>query len=172
MIELKESVCACTKCKSACLHSPCFPTPEEVNNLVALGYKKFLSPVVYSDAAFKALKDNMEEVKFWLVVIPKSLNKGLLADKSCIMFNTTTGNCSLHKEGLKPFEGRHSHHTHTLKDTVDLREFVCNKWNSPEGEQVLMQFGLGEEHLEIFRAMGKEKGPKAQLLAFALMNVF
>lgn len=102
-----------------CHQSPCFPTPAEARRLIEEG-----------------LSDNLM-MTYW--VAPDNVPYALLApvfvdDYHCIFHDLTTGLCQLHQQGLKPIEGRLAHHTY---GDNDLRQAVCETWNSLFGLRVI-----------------------------------
>jgi hypothetical protein len=111
-----------------CLQSPCFPTPEEVEKLVAAGHKDKLMLSTYVDP--ETFQPQYGVFDMYQLVAPVRTSKGcsFLDDK---------GLCTLHEKGLKPLEGRLA--SHDLPD-FGLRVWVCSKWDSEKGKEIIQQF--------------------------------
>lgn len=119
--ERKECSCSCNTCKQMCMISACFPTPDEVENLIRLGYKDKLTPTIWVDIKTK---------RSYYLVAPVQTPSG------CV-FLTRDGLCQLHEARLKPLEGRLAIH-----NQVDngLREWVAAKWASWKGLFMITKF--------------------------------
>lgn len=113
----KPSECKCEKCKSQC-QSPCLPTPEDAIKLIQNGFSNELQ-VINWYSPFRKGNDV-------LLIAPKQHENGY-----CIFFQD--GLCKLHNIGLKPTEGRLSHHSQNLngfnpKKSIGIS--VANEWES------------------------------------------
>lgn len=117
----KEVDCNCTHCKQMCVVSPCIPTPEEVDMIIAAGYADRFRLTIWRD---------VREGHDHLVVAPKYTESGCT-------FLTAEGLCELHDQGLKPLEGRLA--IHNLADN-GLRRWMCRKWVSFRGLTNLLRF--------------------------------
>lgn len=131
----KPHNCSCIKCKTMCLSSPCFPTPEEVVRLEKMGFGSDLSFTMFM---------NPSTFEIYSLVAPKVAPKGLL--NQCT-FHTPDGLCELHELGLKPTEGRLAHHDQPHADTVTLRVSVCELWKTDLAKELLLKYG-GSDYLE------------------------
>lgn len=118
-----DSQCACTTCQSMCKQSPCFPTPTEVQRLLASPFAYRLALTVYGDVQTGELHPAIT---------------GIFDQHEGCIFQTETGQCELHAPGLKPTEGRLAHHT--IPNGRDIRLSVCRTWHSAEGISVIEQF--------------------------------
>lgn len=95
----KPSNCKCELCKRQCIH-PCLGTPEDMLRILGAGYQNRVMFIKWAGALNMGVHDSdipmltplLDEQKF-----------------ACTFF--TDGLCELHALGLKPTEGRLSHHS-------------------------------------------------------------
>jgi hypothetical protein len=115
----KEHSCSCHVCKAMCQQSPCFPTPEQVTELMKAGYTDRLAVGVYR---------NIGEYDYPVIMPAKKPEGGCT-------FLTEAGLCELHDKGLKPLEGRLASH-----DAIDngLRLWIARKWLTPAAQYLLV----------------------------------
>ena len=123
-----QASCQCNECMDMC-ETPCWPTPDEVMRLVVIGYVRKL------------------ELKNWVIdgseieiVVPKRSDNGY-----CVFFKK--GKCLLHRNGLKPREGRYAHHSHSSRDAQNFRADLARLWNTAEGEGVVKYFVMRLVHV-------------------------
>jgi hypothetical protein len=135
----KEVSCSCQQCQFMCERSPCFPTPEQVEQLINAGYKDKLMASWWAD---------MNNLQVYALVAP--IRREI---KGCIFLNENRL-CDLHDKGLKPLEG--SLAMHDMPDH-GLREWVAKKWISEKGLQVLKLFTHDTEDLKLIESRLKEK---------------
>ncbi|MES3018885.1 MAG: hypothetical protein V4721_13950 [Bacteroidota bacterium] len=102
--------CKCVQCKSQCNH-PCLGTPEDMFKIMAAGFGKRVMQVKWAGGIAQGFTD--KEVPMITPLYDKE-------KKTCTFF--TNGLCELHESGLKPTEGKLSHHS------TDARNL--NKYNS------------------------------------------
>jgi len=146
MKKLKDynpSACSCNGCQAACMSSPCFPTPEQVERLINAGYKEDLRISFWADVTAQGADDKKFDIfkQLRIVVAPKSKGKIVVGDNilsPCSLFKD--GKCMLHNKGLKPLEGTLIDHNMTQQDTVDIRNMVCDTWVSDKGVEILKLF--------------------------------
>jgi len=141
----KPHNCSCSKCKSMCLASPCFPTPEEVVRLQKMGFG--------SDLMFTMFV-NQNTLEIYSLVAPKSTDD-VLFDRCT--FHNSKGLCELHELGLKPTEGRLANHDQPHSATVTLRNAVCETWKSELGINLLKEYGGENYQSEISKMQNKFK---------------
>jgi len=100
----KQIECNCQKCKNQC-RTPCLGTPDDILRLIDAGY------------ASKLILSHWM-VGMMLRKIPCSIPmvQIMKGDNGCIFFKD--GLCALHNTGLKPTEGKLSHHTITLENYI------------------------------------------------------
>lgn len=137
--------CNCLKCKTMCLSSPCFPTPEEVIRLQKLGFG--------SDLMFTMFM-NPETFEIYSLVAPKSTEfmDGII--NQCT-FHTKDGLCELHELGLKPTEGRLANHNQPHSATVTLRVAICETWKGEIAEKLLVEYGGADYQQELLSMQKK-----------------
>ena len=115
----KVSFCKCNHCKSQCSH-PCLPTPEDVEKLISNGFKDKLMFIEWSGGL------NAGWLNRTVLMITPKLKQD---NSSCIFFEN--GLCQLHDLGLKPTEGKLSHHSTTIinfnpKKSIGLN--IAKEW--------------------------------------------
>lgn len=118
----KPSECKCEKCKSQC-QSPCLPTPYDAIKLIQNGFSNQLQVINWYSPYRKG-----DDV---LLIAPKQQENGY-----CVFFQD--GLCKLHNIGLKPTEGKLSHHSQNLngfnpKKSIGIS--VANEWESFNKEE-------------------------------------
>lgn len=96
----KQTFCKCEKCKSQCTHQCCLGTPEDIQALINAGYADRLADTGW--AAGVAMGVTKEIVDMVQPLYDKT-------KKACTFYNN--GLCELHDKGLKPTEGKLSHHS-------------------------------------------------------------
>lgn len=118
----KPVSCQCAKCQSQC-KTPCLGTPEDILNIIKAGYADRLAPT-----------------EWWVGVImgvcrtPVYMIQAKVEDNGyCTFFNN--GKCELHTLGLKPTEGKLSHHSireANFKPKKSLSWLVAKEWMNQE----------------------------------------
>lgn len=94
----KPCECSCDKCKSQC-HTPCLGTPEDIERLIKAGYGDRLALTEWAAGVLMGLCDE-----------PIQMIQARLEENGwCTFYHD--GKCELHDKGLKPTEGRLSHHS-------------------------------------------------------------
>lgn len=111
--------CACDRCKQQC-RTPCLGTPEDIQKLIEAGYGSRL-----------ALTEWRVGMMLGVIDRPVMMIQALVEENGWCTFRTPDGLCELHDKGLKPTEGRLSHHTIAL-DNFDpkrsLAWLVAKEW--------------------------------------------
>lgn len=128
MSNLAPISCRCPKCRAMCSHSVCLPTPKEARELLRRGYA--LRMAVYQ---FKPGSDSDSYVG--------PATKGREDE---VLNRTNYGACTFHKDGLcelhdlglKPLEGRATHHD---RDWREARLQVVKTWKGKAFESVSSQ---------------------------------
>lgn len=108
----KPVQCKCQKCKAQC-KTPCLGTPQDILRLIEAGYKDKLYRTEW------CLGLMLGKINFTVPMV-----QALQTTEGCIFFED--GLCELHELGLKPTEGKLSHHT------IKADNFKFNKmlsWN-------------------------------------------
>jgi hypothetical protein len=93
----KPTECQCEKCKSQC-KTPCLGTPQDILRLIKAGHGDKL-----------AITDWAVGLALGEIPFPIKMVQAVKTDKGCVFFKD--GMCELHASGLKPTEGKLSHHT-------------------------------------------------------------
>ena len=113
----KPSECKCQRCKDQC-KTPCLGTPEDILKLIEAGYKKQLFFTYWAVAMYWGIFPDV----IFMVQIEKTAN-------GCVFFKD--GLCSIHNTGLKPTEGKLSHHSITAENlnfSKSLPWNVAKEW--------------------------------------------
>lgn len=131
----KPIECKCKACKRQC-KNVCLGTPEDIERIIDAGYKDKLEPTEWRVAILAGaypLPINMFQVK--------------QTDNGCIFFKD--GLCELHSKGLKPTEGKLSHHTTTIENfkfSKSLAWNVAKEWLDVENlaiiERIVEKMGI------------------------------
>ena len=110
--------CKCQKCKQQC-KTPCLGTPEDILRLIKAGYKERLAITHWWVGIARGKLD------FPVIMIQARQEE----NGYCTFFHD--GLCELHDWGLKPTEGRLSHHSITkenFKFGKSLSWNVAKEW--------------------------------------------
>lgn len=122
------SECKCALCKLQC-RTPCIGTPQDILRLIDAGYGSRLTVWTWPFGLVWGLID------FEVTMIQPKEENGF-----CTFFHD--GLCELHDLGLKPTEGRLSHHTtkvETLKPAKSIGWAVVQEWLAPDNADVVKQ---------------------------------
>ena len=114
----KPTECNCEKCKSQC-HTPCLGTPEDIMKLIDAGYQDRLSPTLWAVGMILGL-----------VNYPIKMIQPIREENGWCTFYKH-GLCELHDKGLKPTEGRLSHHSIKIDNFIpkkSLSWLVAKEW--------------------------------------------
>ena len=117
--ESHPTACSCSQCQRMC-RIPCIGTPEDIERLVDAGYTDRLAPTEWLVGKLAGLIDRP------IYMIQPEQRGGW-----CTFFHN--GLCELHDKGLKPTEGKLSHHadqiTHKGQDLSDnMTWLVAKEW--------------------------------------------
>ena len=94
--------CRCATCKAQC-RTPCLGTPEDILRILKAGYKERLSPTLWGVGLVTG------HLQYAIRMVQARQVNGY-----CTFFRN--GLCELHDAGLKPTEGKLSHHTITREN--------------------------------------------------------
>lgn len=138
LLRNEPPACSCKTCRMNCL-IPCWGTPDQMRRIMDAGYADRLSPdVVLSDHAVWMLQPAAKGYE--------GKNAPLTAfehaDAGGCTFWDLDGQmlCALHDAGLKPLEGRMSHH-HPMYSNADwIRGYIASKWDTDEGRQLVAEW--------------------------------
>lgn len=122
----KPCECKCSLCKMQC-HTPCLGTPQDIENLMDAGYTDKLAPTLWGAGMIMGVID-----------IPIPMIQAIAGDEYCVFFHN--GLCELHDKGLKPTEGRLSHHSTRIdnfKASKSISWNVAKEWLSEENADTI-----------------------------------
>lgn len=111
----KPSECKCNTCKAQCTKQVCLGTPEDILKLIDAGFKDRLMSTGWGAGILMGVTNEVIE----MVQPMYDKEKG-----ACTFFNN--GLCELHELGLKPTEGKLSHHSMKV-DNYDHKKALS--WN-------------------------------------------
>lgn len=117
----KPVECKCALCKMQC-HTPCLGTPQDIERLIDAGYADRLKLTYWAAGMIMGVIDR-----------PIPMLQAAAGDEYCTFFQN--GLCELHTLGLKPTEGKLSHHSIRLdnfKPSKSLSWNVAKEWISEE----------------------------------------
>lgn len=113
----KPVQCKCRKCKEQC-KTPCLGTPDDILRLIQAGYKDKLARTSW------CVGMALGRINF-----PVPMVQAIQTVSGCIFLKD--GLCELHDAGLKPTEGRLSHHSirqENYKFNKSLSWNVAKEW--------------------------------------------
>lgn len=120
--------CKCAKCKLQC-KTPCLGTPEDIMKLINAGYKEQLSRTYWCPGMLRGKIDH-----------PVVMVQAIQTPSGCIFFEN--GLCKLHASGLKPTEGKLSHHS-VKAENFEFRKSlswnVAKEWESTKNEALVKE---------------------------------
>lgn len=122
----KPVECRCPECRAQC-RTPCLGTPEDILHILKAGYKDRLAPTLWGVGMLLGR-----------MTYPVPMVQARQVNGYCIFFKD--GLCELHGVGLKPTEGRLSHHTITkenLKFGRSLSWNVAREWLEADNAPVI-----------------------------------
>lgn len=120
---MKPRACKCKLCQSQCA-APCKGTPEDMVKIIAAGYT---DRVAIYKVPFTGLFPEFSGLQYIAGKIDPET-------KMCTFFKE--GLCELHNSGLKPTEGKLSHHTtEKLDPKKSLTKHVLNEWRNIKEEE-------------------------------------
>ena len=125
---MKPSNCKCRLCQMQC-HTPCLGTPHDILMLIKAGYGDRLSFSLWEAGVLMGTTDHV------VPMVQANVNGDW-----CTFFHD--GLCELHDKGLKPTEGRLSHHSMTIerKKTKKSISFnVAKEWDDERNLDTIRQ---------------------------------
>ena len=137
----KPIECKCHLCKRQC-HTPCLGTPQDILRLMDAGYIDRLKPTMWAAGMMMGL------TKTPVPLIQAECVDGAfggiidLGVNSHCTFQREDGLCELHDKGLKPTEGRLSHHSTKIdnwKPTKSISWAVVQEWLDPQNADVVAE---------------------------------
>lgn len=115
----KPSVCRCHQCQNQC-RTPCLGTPDDIRRLIEAGYAHRLKATLWYVG-----------VVLGKLSYPIPMVQAIVDDNGWCTFRRDDGLCELHDLGLKPTEGRLSHHSisrESFSFSKSLSYNVAKEW--------------------------------------------
>lgn len=133
----KPVSCKCNQCKQQC-KTPCLGTPADIEKLIDAGYGGKIKPTVWAAGILMGCTDQLVH-----------MYQLEMTNAGCILFKD--GLCSIHNTGLKPTEGRLSHHSQTpVLPNKNLTWLVAKEWlddkNIPIIERIIEKMSKIEQN--------------------------
>lgn len=132
----KPSACKCRACRNQC-RTPCLGTPDDILHLIEAGHQDKLAVTYWCVGMF------LGRLNYPIVMVQAVTT----AEGWCIFHHD--GLCELHDKGLKPTEGRLSHHSPSLENysfSKSLAYNVAKEWldedNLPVIETIFSHWGV------------------------------
>lgn len=125
----KPSQCKCKLCQEQC-HQPCLGTPQDIERLIDAGYANRLAVTEWAAGMIMGCCPGP------ITMVQAKKEK----DGWCTFFHD--GLCELHDKGLKPTEGRLSHHSlkadqWSRKKSISWN--VAKEWLLPDNGQTMIE---------------------------------
>lgn len=135
--------CTCDRCRYDC-HIPCWGTPEQIQRIIDAGYGSRLSMAL-----------ELTDHPIW-VLCPavKGREEGFtplagidfINYQGCTFWNLDGRElCDLHDRGLKPVEGRMTHHDPKYKCSDWLRDWIVKQWDNRPAQTIVARWAM--EHM-------------------------
>lgn len=125
--------CNCERCRKMCERTPCLGTPHDILALIEAGYTDKLCYTEWaSGIRLGFIKRPISMVQL------KSIDS--IVDGCCICYHD--GKCELHENGLKPTEGKLSHHDVSERELLpqyNLTFQVASEWMKEENFPIINQ---------------------------------
>lgn len=124
----KPIQCKCKLCQQQC-HTPCLGTPQDILKLIKAGYADRLSWSDWTVGIIMGVTDHV------VGMVQATVNV-----EWCTFFNN--GLCELHDKGLKPTEGRLSHHSTQIENFLPKKSIswnVAKEWEDEDNAPVLQE---------------------------------
>lgn len=132
IVKRQPPACACAACQFDC-QMPCWGTPSDVQALIDAGYGARLTLELWTKTP---------KVEFLTPALKgfegKRAPRTPYSRAGCT-FWTDARLCEVHDAGLKPLEGKMSHHHPALKkvDGMKLRRWIAEQWDTDEGRALV-----------------------------------
>lgn len=123
----KPSNCKCGTCQEQCETHQCLGTPADIEKIIDAGHREKIKPTKWGVANFIVNGD----------MIPM-FQAEFIPDHGCVFYED--GLCTLHEVGLKPTEGKLSHHT-IKDDNYNRRKHlaynIAKTWDDPANTETI-----------------------------------
>lgn len=126
--ERKPVQCKCQLCKMQCC-TPCLGTPVDIEKIIDAGYSDKLAATYWAAGMLMGVID-----------FPVPMIQPVAGDEYCAFL--LSGLCELHDKGLKPTEGRLSHHSiriDNFKPSKSIAWNVAKEWLMEENADVIFR---------------------------------
>lgn len=135
----KPVACKCEACKQQCKRCPCLGTPADIEKLIDAGYGDKIKATTWASGILMGCTNQFVH-----------MYQAELTPTGCT-FLKEDGLCSLHDAGLKPTEGRLSHHTQVpVPPSKNLTWIVAKEWlddkNLPIVERIVEKMSKIEQN--------------------------
>jgi hypothetical protein len=124
----KPIQCKCKQCQQQC-HTPCLATPQDILKLIKAGYADRLSWTEWYAGMLIGVTDH-----------PIGMVQATIVGDWCTFFHN--GLCELHDKGLKPTEGRLSHHSMKIDNFTPKKSIswnVAKEWEDSDNNPVFKE---------------------------------
>jgi len=124
----KPIQCKCCQCQQQC-HIPCLATPQDILKLIKAGYADRLAWTDWYAGMLIGVTDH-----------PVGMVQATTVGDWCTFFHD--GLCELHDKGLKPTEGRLSHHSMKIDNWIPKKSIswnVAKEWEDADNTPVLKE---------------------------------
>ena len=124
----KPIQCKCKLCQQQC-HTNCLGTPQDILRLIKAGYADRLAPTEWWAGMVMGCTDHP-------VVMVQPTNDG----EWCTFFHD--GLCELHNKGLKPTEGKLSHHSMKVDNWTPRKSIswnVAKEWEDVRNSSTIKE---------------------------------
>lgn len=121
----KPTSCKCVACKQQCLRAPCLGTPEDIEKLIDAGHGKNIKETVWAAGIMMGVTNQLVD-----------MYQAELTPTGCVFLKD--GLCSLHDNGLKPTEGKLSHHTQVpVVASKNLTWMIAREWLDEKNSEII-----------------------------------
>ena len=127
--------CKCRLCKMQC-RTPCLGTPQDILRLMDAGYTDRLYVTEWAAGIMLGVTNEI----VLMIQAEQVGGSDLDPNAHCTFFHD--GLCDLHNLGLKPTEGRLSHHSQRIDNFKRNRSIswaVAQEWLSPDNADVVAE---------------------------------
>lgn len=129
----KTCECKCKLCKAQC-HTPCLGTPQDILQIMDAGYTDRLKPMLWGAGMLLGVIDQPVQ----MIQAEQTGVGDFDPNARCTFFKD--GLCEIHNLGLKPTEGRLSHHSTRIdnfKRNKSIAWNVVQEWLNPDNADVV-----------------------------------
>jgi hypothetical protein len=121
----KPVSCKCNACKQQCKTAPCLGLPEDIEKLIDAGHGEKIFATGWAAGIFMGVTNDIV-----------SMYQAELTPDGCVFLKD--GLCSLHDSGLKPTEGKLSHHTQVpVIGSKNLTWIIAKEWLDEKNAEII-----------------------------------